>query len=455
MQRDTLVHDLTKGSVSKKLLLFSIPFILSNLLQVIYNLVDMIIVGQYVGSIGLSAVTNGGDITALATLICMGLSSAGQVIISQYVGAGNHVGIQKAIGTMFSFLTGLSLVVMLLGLWSADWLLRVMNVPQEAVAMARDYVIVCMWGMIFIFGYNVVSAVLRGMGDSIRPLVIIAVAAVLNLMLDLLFVGMWNMGVYGAALATVISQGVSYVSALLYLFAKREAFGFDFRLRSFRISYKTLLEILRLGFPLALQFCAVTLSKLFINSYVNTYGVIVSAVNGVGTKIGQSASIVTQGLGMAGTSMIGQCFGARKLERIRKVVYVSLGLGLFFTLTLSALMALYPEEIFGLFNRDPEVMVMAHSYVVIAVLNFNAFALRQPMMALINGIGNGALTMVIGLLDGVVARVGLAVWMGISLDMGIMGFWYGGVLASYVPFVVGGIYFWTGLWMKKKPLVQT
>jgi putative MATE family efflux protein len=329
-----------------------------------------------------------------------------------------------------------------------DWLLLKLNIPPEAYDEAREYCIVCFQGMLFIFGYNIVSAILRGMGNSKYPLMIIIAATVINLILDLLFVGKLNMGVRGAALATIIGQGMSFVGSMIYLLQKKEAFGFDFKPGSFIIDFTALKFLLKLGIPLALQFGTVNISKLFVSSWINSYGLIVSAVNGIGTKIGLAGSIVTNGFGSAGAVMIGQNFGAGKTNRIVKIIYISFVWGLIFTLTLSIINILFPEQIFRLFNNDPRVLAMSHDYVIIAVLNFIGFALRTPMMALMNGLGNGRLAIVVGILDGVVARVGLAMLMGISMGMGFMGFWYGNVLAGYIPFVIGGIYFWSGLWKK-------
>jgi putative MATE family efflux protein len=390
----------------------------------------------------------------IGTIFCIGFSSAGQIMISQHIGKGNREGVRKTIGTMFSFLMLFSVFITLVGILCMDLLLDAINVPIEAYSGAQSYCRVCFYGMVFIYGYNIVSAILRGMGDSKHPFIFIATAALINFILDLIFIAVLGLGPWGAALATVAGQGISFLASLVYLYRKRDAFEFEFKKKSFIIDITTLKDLVKLGLPMAMQHCAVVFSKLFVNSYINAYGLIMSAVNAIGTKIGTSANIVTQALGTASTSMIGQNFGAGKQKRIRKILYVSTGCGLIFTMVLSLLMILFPEGIFGLFDRNPDVLRSSHIYVIIAVLHFNASALRCPMMALVNGVGNALLSFVIGVTDGIIGRICLAILLGVTFDMGIRGFWFGDVFASYIPFVIGGLYFWMGLWKRRKLAVH-
>ncbi len=448
-----MIRDLTTGSVAKKLLWFAIPFMLSNLLQTIYNLVDMVVVGQFVGSHGLSAVSIGGEALNLVTFIGMGFTSAGQIMISQYVGRQDHAAVRRTIGTMFTGILASSLVVTAGFLLFARQLLDALNTPAEAYAQALDYSVVCFAGTFFIFGYNIVSAILRGMGDSKRPFYFIALAAVTNLVLDLVFVAGLGMEAMGAALATVIGQALSFLCSLVYLYRRRESFGFDFKLRSFRPDGEAAKLLLRLGFPMCLQFCAISISQMFVNSYINAYGVVASAVTGVGNKLGQIASVVTTSLNTAGSAMAGQNFGAGKPERVSRIMGVIAIVGCAFCAVLSVVIVAAPEAVFSLFNTDPDVLAMAREYVPIAVLIFFGFAARSPFIALINGQGFAALSLVMGLIDGMVARVGLALLLGITFDMGIMGFWLGNAIAGYSPLLIGGVYYFSGLWKRHKLLI--
>ena len=446
----TMARDLTQGSVTKLLLTFAFPLLCSNLLQTVYNMVDMVVIGQFVGKTGLSAVSIGGDVLGLLTFLVMGFSNAGQVLLSQYIGAGRYDRVKGTIGTMFTLTFGMALVLSVACGLFLDRFLILMNTPEECLQYAWDYSFICILGLVFIYGYNLVSAILRGMGDSKHPLMFIAVATVVNLVLDLAFVAGLGMGPGGAALATVIGQGVSFIWAIIYLYRRKEAFGFDFKLSSFRPDRAVLPQLVKLGLPMCLQSAAIHLSMLFVNSYINSYGVVASAVTGVGNKLGSITAVVTNALSTAGSSMVGQNLGAEKYHRVPKVIGVSAVLDMAFALVLTALTVFFPRAIFGLFNSDPEVLDMAMTYIPVAVLLYIGFAARSPFFALINGSGNAKLNLIVGLLDGVVCRVGLAMLMGLVMDMGIMGFWLGNAFAGYVPFLIGGVYFLTGRWKRKR-----
>ena len=446
---DTLIRDLTQGSVTRLLLIFAFPLLCSNLLQTVYNMVDMIVIGQFVGREGLSAVSIGGDVLHFLTFLVMGFSNAGQVILSQYIGAGNRDRIRGTIGTMFTvtFISAVGLtIVCYLGL---DAFLHAMNTPEECFDYARQYGLTCVLGLVFIYGYNLVSAILRGMGDSKHPFIFIAVATAVNLVLDLVFVAGLGMGPFGAALATVIGQGVSFLWAIFYLYRHKESFGFDFKPASFKPDPEVLPKLIRLGLPMILQSAAINFSMLFVNSYINSYGVVASAVTGVGNKLGSITAVVTNALSTAGSSMVGQNLGAEKYHRVPKIIGVSMVIDLAFAALLSFLTICFPRTIFGLFNSDPQVLDMAMTYIPVAVLLYVGFAMRSPFFALINGSGNAKLNLIVGLLDGVICRVGLAMLMGLAMGMGIMGFWLGNAFAGYMPFLIGGVYFLTGKWKRR------
>ncbi|MCD7844622.1 MAG: MATE family efflux transporter [Oscillospiraceae bacterium] len=452
MAGKSLINDYTSGPVAKQLLGFAWPFMVSNLLQTAYNLVDMMVVGRFVGAAGLSAVSVGADLLHFYTFIGMGFCNAGQVIISQYVGLGDRKGLSKIVGTMFTFILGLSLVVAALGLAGVDAIMGWLNVPAEALDSCRAYTVCCTAGLLFSFGYVMVAAILRGMGDAKRPLIFVAVASVLNVALDVLLVSQ-GMGTLGAALATVIAQGTSFLFSLVYLWRRRERLGFDFQLRDLIPDRRNLGLLLRLGIPMMIQSCAISVSTLFVSSRINAYGVTVSAVTGVGSKLSAIASIITLALSQAGATMVGQNFAARKPERVQKTLVTAILLGGAFAVLLSAVMVLWPEQVFALFNSEPEVLAMSHAYVGIAVLNFFGWACRGPSTALCNGMGFPAMNFILGLIDGVVMRIGLCLLLGEVFQMGVQGYWLGSALAGYAFFIVMFPYFLSGKWKTRQPPV--
>ena len=247
------IVDLTSGSIVRTLLSFSWPLILANLLQIVYNMVDMVIIGQYVGSSGLSAVSCGGDITNLTTTLCMGFTSAGQILFSQQVGCGDTRNLSKLVGTICSFFAIIAVCISTVGIAGIDFLLDLLNVPVEAYVQAREYSVCCLAAMIFVFGYNTTSAILRGMGDSVHPLIFIAISAVTNLILDIWLVAKLGMGPKGAALATALGQALSCIISTAYLYRKQADFSLVLDAGVFKPDWDKVKVICRLGIPLALQ----------------------------------------------------------------------------------------------------------------------------------------------------------------------------------------------------------
>ena len=453
MSSATLTKDLTTGRPFHQLLSFSFPFVISNLLQQAYNLADMAIVGRFIGSEGLTAASAGGEIAMFYLFLCMGFSSAGQIIIAQNVGIGNRKGVSRTIGTLFTLQFIISVLLTFVSIAFCDGFLRLINVPDEAFAMAHDYSLVLFAGMIPVFGYNTIGSILRGMGDSKHPMIFIALSASLNIVLDIVFVCPLKMGCFGAALATVLSQTVAFIVSVVFLYRRREAFGFDFKLKSFAMDRIILRSIFSLGFPLTLQNAAICISMLYVNSYINAMGVVAAAATAVGNKVIMLATIITQALSTAGSSIVAQNFAAGKHDRLTKTLVYILILGIAYCGIMGLLLMTFPELIFGVFDKNPEVLALSHVYAPIGAINFIGFASRAPAMAFINGIGFSRLSFLTGFIDGIVARIGLSLLFGVTMGMGISGFWLGSALAGYVFFVVGLVYYAMGTWRKRKTLV--
>ena len=443
------IRDFTSGSITKQLIVFASPLFLSNLLQIIYNMVDMVIVGAVDGTAGISAVSIGGDVTALLTFVGMGFGNAGQVIIARYIGAGERRRLGKFVGTMTSFLLLSAAVISVIGLLLRDPLLIMMSTPGEAYQGALEYSVVCMIGLVFIYGYNVISGILRGMGDSKHPFIFIGIAASLNVLLDLVLVAWLGMGPCGAALATVISQGVSFLISAVFLYVRRRSFELEMSPRDLvRWDGGMLAELCRLGAPMAIKTASIQISKLFVNSWINSYGIAISAFAGIANKISSVANLISSAMNTAGSTMVGQNIAAGRLDRVRRILVnlavITLGVAAVFSLAI----ILFPSEIFGLFDKNPEVLAIGDGYVYIAVLLFIAGALRAVANALLNGSGDYKMNFVTAILDGIVMRIGLALLFGLVLDMQHYGFWLGDAIAGFTPFLIGAAFYISGRWKR-------
>ena len=447
------IKDFTKGNVTKQLVVFAWPLFLSNLLQVVYNMVDMMVVGKVLGKAGISAVSVGGDVSHFLTFIAMGFANAGQVLIARYIGGRQRDRIGKFVGTMSGFLMACAIILSTVGLIFQNPILRLMNTPDEAFAVAAAYSMVCLLGFIFLFGYNVVSAIHRGMGDSRHPFIFLSVAAILNLVLDVVFVVFLDMGAGGAALATVISQAVSFISCVIFLAKHSTEFELNIRLRDFIVWNKEMLiELIKLGFPMAIKSASVQVSKLFVNSWINSYGVAVSAFAGIANKISSIANLISNAMNTAGSTMVGQNIAAGEFARVKKILSRLAVITVTVAIILSAVFCLFPEEIFGIFtdSGDTDVLAIAAGYVPIAILLFFGAAMRAIMNALINGSGNYKVNFATAILDGIVLRIGLAILFGLVFDMRHYGFWLGDALAGFTPFFIGLVFYFTGAWKKGK-----
>jgi putative MATE family efflux protein len=449
-QKQSNIKDFTTGNVPKQLVSFATPLFLSSLLQIVYNMVDMIIVGQKLGKVGLSAVSVGGDVTSFLTFIAMGFSSAGQVIISQYLGSGQKEKISRFIGTMLNFLMGIALLISIVCMFLRRQMLTVMNTPPEAFSEAMNYSTICIAGLVFIYGYNIVSAVLRGMGDSVRPFIFIGIAAVGNVILDVLFVLVMGMGSRGAALATVLSQAFSFMSCAAYIFRNKAKYDLSLtRAELTAIDTAMLSGLVKLGLPMAIKFASVMTSKLFVNAFVNSYGVAVSAFSGIAHKIGSITNLLSNAFNTAGSSMVGQNIGAERYERVGAIMRSIFAITVSIDTVLSALMILFPAQIIGLFTSEPDVISIGIRYVPIAVLTFYSSAARSGMNALINGSGNYRVNFATAILDGIIMRIGLALLFGLALGMKHYGFWLGDALAGFTPFFIGIVFYFSGRWKQK------
>jgi len=445
----TQIRDFTRGNITKQLVGFAWPLFLSNLLQVVYNMVDMIIVGKVLGKTGTSAVAVGGDVSAFLIFVAMGFSAAGQVLIAKYIGSKQSEKIGKFVGTMTGFLMVCAVLISAVALIFQNGILKLMNTPAESYAGAADYSATCMIGLVFIYGYNIVSAVLRGMGDSKHPFVFIAIAAVLNVVLDILFVIVIPMGPGGAALATVISQAVSFITCAIFLLKNKEQFALNVTFKDFVKWDRTMLvSLVKLGAPMAIKSAAIQFSKLFVNSWINSYGVEVSAFAGIANKISSISNLVSNAMNTAGSTMVGQNIAAKEFGRVKKILLSLAVITLSIATLISAVIILFPDAVFGIFTDDEQVLSIAGKYIPVAVMLFFGSSMRAIMNALINGSGNYKINFATAILDGIVMRIGLALLFGLALDMKHYGFWLGDALAGFTPFWIGLVFYLTGNWKK-------
>lgn len=353
-------NDLTEGSVAKKLILFSLPLIGAYLLQSLYSMADMLIVSRLAGTYSMSGVNIVAQVGQVVTGVAFGFLSGTTVIVAQYLGAGKKEAQQKIIETSFAFIFWLSVVSTAVLLLLTDPLLQLLQTPAECYREARNYYVIYMAGTVFVFFYNTISSVLRGMGDSRNPLYFVIVSTVLNIALDLIFVGPLKLGAAGAALATVISQAISVLLAVLHL--RRIGFSFDFNPKSFRIDKEQLRLLFKLGTPAALQETLLNVSLVFLVAAANSLGVYESAAVGIGSKINVIFILPVCALNVALATMVGQNIGAGKMDQAMTATRLELLYSAVYSAVICAIMWVFSKELMMIFTDDPQTLAVGADY---------------------------------------------------------------------------------------------
>ncbi|MBQ9890256.1 MAG: MATE family efflux transporter [Firmicutes bacterium] len=454
MAKKEMVRDLTEGSIAKNLITYAAPLFVANSLQAIYNVVDLIVVGQVDGGESMAAVSIGGELIHLITFLVMGFAMAGQMIIAQFVGAGKRESITKMIGTMFTVTFFLATAMLIACLLLGDSILHLLNTAPEAFDLAKSYYITCITGIYFISGYNIICAILRGMGDSLRPFIFIGVASVLNIILDIWFVAGFGWSTFGAALATVIGQSVSFFAALIYLYRHRDAFGFDFKWKSFRVHREVLGPLIKLGIPMSIQMAAITFSKTLLARWINASGWEYTALSGIYNKLSMFIGIVSNSFTTAGAANVAQNIGAAKYERVPRILgivaLITGGICAFAAL----LVVLFPTALFSLFTEDVRVLEISGVLVAPIVICFIGACARAVGFSLINGSGNSRMNLMIAIFDGIIARIGLSYLLGFVMELSCKGFWLGDGFAGYMPLIVAIVFFITGRWKRNDHIIK-
>ncbi len=454
--RSNVIRDLTEGPLVRQLLLFALPIMGANLLQSLYTLVDLWAVGKFANEAAISAVSNSGQIVSLIHAVGIGLGNGGLVLISQQVGAKDYRRLSTTIGTLLSFCVLSSTLIAALGALGTNLWMDLLRMPDEARGPAISYLLICCLGAPFMSASGTLCAILRGVGDSKRPMFILLASALSNVVMDVWFVAGLGWGAAGAAWATIIAQAVGAFYALYCVYRRREQLGFDFRPASFRIHGPTLKVILKLGTPLVIMSASITISMMVVTSFVNTFGVSASAITGIGAKLNSLVSVVTSSMQTAVGSMVAQNFAAGRIDRVRRVNAVSNLVCILFFAVVGAVSFFFPVQIIGIFTQatDTGVLALATPYMRAAFWLYLAFCLMATSLGHINGVGFTTLNLIIAVLDGVIGRIGLSLLFGLVLDWGVEGFWWGNSLAAFISVFMGLGYYFFGHWEKRELMLQ-
>lgn len=435
---------LTKGSIFKSLMIFSFPFLLASLLQAFYGAADLFVVGQYADSAAVSAVAIGSQVMQTITGVILGITTGGTILIGQYLGARREKDMAKTIGTIICVFGLFSVVLTILMVLFTNPIARIMHTPAEAMKYTQQYIFVCSCGIPFIIGYNAVSGILRGMGDSKTPLYFIAIACVINITVDIILVDFFKMGAVGAAAATVGAQGISFLLAVLFLWKK--GFPFEFGKKYILLFPQKAKIIFHLGLPIALQDGLINISFLLITTIINTMGLTASAAVGVVEKIIVFAMLPPTAFASAIAVTTAQNIGAGKIERAQKSLYAGIACSLVMGIAFWIYSQISPESITSLFSNDKEVIYTAAAYLKSYSLDCILVCFIFCMNSFFSGCGHPIFPMVHSLIATFLIRIPVSFFLSRIEGITLYKIGFGAPLATFISLIMCIIYMKYGSW---------
>lgn len=442
----TANYELTEGVIWKQLLLFFFPIMLGSFFQQLYNTADTVIVGQFVGKEALAAVGATGQPIQLLVGFFVGISSGSTVIISQFFGAKRTQDIEKAIHTSVALSLAGGLLFMLIGLALSGPILLAMNTPADCFDSALLYIRIYFLGMIPTFLYNMGTCILRALGDSKSPMYILIACCIVNILLDLLLVPVMELGIIGAALATILSQLLSAVLVAISLIRKKSMFTFRFRKLNF--APNMLGRILLIGFPTGLQSATYSISNVVVQSGVNSFGTDMVAAWSAFSKMDSIFWMISGAFGIAVTTFVGQNFGAKNFDRIRKSVRISLSMEFAAAAFSSLLFLAAGPYLLKIFTNDADVLACGMQLIHLLTPFYALFACIEIFSGAIRGVGEALYPMLVSIFGVCLFRV---VWMLFILPLhhtiGMIAICY--PVSWGITSVIFLIYYLRGNWLKR------
>lgn len=394
--------DMTQGTIWKQLIYFAFPLLIGNLFQQLYNTVDSVVVGNFVSTEALAAV---GSVTPIINMLVgffSGLATGAGVVISQFFGAKNGQMLHKAVHTTLLMTVGLGVIFTFIGIFMTPLMLNLMSTPADVFDGAALYLRIYFGGVLGLMLYNMVSGILRAVGDSKRPLYFLILSSLLNVVLDLAFVIVFHMGIAGVAIATIIAQFIS--AFLLLVVLARSDEDYKLVLRDLKMDTEILKRIVRIGLPAGLQMAVTSFSNVFVQSYINRFGSACMAGWTSYSKIDQFVLLPMQSLSLSATTFVGQNLGAGNLSRAKKGTRVSMAISVAITAVLTVLLIAFSSQLLMLFNQDENVLYYGNIFIRYLAPFYVICCINQIFAGSLRGAGDATGPMIIMLLSFVVFR---------------------------------------------------
>ncbi len=439
------MKDLTNGSERKLIFQFALPMLMGNVFQQLYNIVDSIIVGNFIGKEALAAV--GASFPIIFTMIALiiGIASGSTIVIAQFFGARDYQTVRKMIDTLLIFLFFASLLVTIIGITFTEQILRIIQLPEDIIPQAKAYLDIYLAGMIVFFGFNGISAILRGLGDSKTPMYFLIISTLLNIGLDLLFVLVFKWGIKGVAIATILSQGIAFISAIIYLNSTHKIISF--RLKNLTFDMGLFKKSFRIGLPTGIQHTFVSLGMMAVLTIVNLFGTNVIAAYSVVLRINSIATLPAMNFAAALATFVGQNLGAGKTHRAIKGLKETILMSSLVSVSVSILVIVFGKFLMVLFTPDPEVIRIGKEYLMIVGSFYIIFSIMFSINGALRGAGDTLIPMFITLLSLWFIRVPVAYLLSKSIDE--TGIWWAFPIGWLAGAVISYLYYLTGRWKTK------
>ncbi len=445
------MKDLTEGGETGTIIAFALPMLIGNVFQQFYNMVDSVIVGNFVGTTALAAVGIAFPVIFLMISLVMGLTMGTTVLVAQYFGAKDEAKVRAAVDTGYITLFWSGLAMSVVGVLSTDAILTALKVPADVFPEASAYLRVIFAGLLTMFGYNAVSAIFRGLGDSRTPLYLLIAASLLNVALDLLFVVAFGWGVPGVAWATVISQGASFAGGLAYANRKNRLVSLSFKELAF--DGEIFRHSLRIGLPTGIQQTMVSLGMMALTRIVNGHGTATIAAFAGASRLDSFASMPAMNLSQALSTFTGQNMGAGKTERVKRGHLSALAVGSAISIAVGAAVFIFGKPLMGMFTRDAEVMAIGARYLTIVGATYLLFSTMFINNGVMRGAGDAFIPMINTVLALWVVRIPCAMLFSGPLGMGSDGIWWS-VPAGWLMGAVFSTWYYLGGRWKRKAVVK-
>lgn len=442
---------MTEGSIFKQILFFSVPLIIGNLFQQLYNTVDSIVVGNFIGDNALAAVNSSGSIVHLLISFFMGLSMGGGVILSNYFGAKNEEGVHKAVHTTFALTLVSGVLATIIGVAFTPTILKLVNVDPEVMADSVLYLRIYFMGILGLIVYNMSCGMLRAVGDSKHPLYFLIISTVINVVLDIVFVAVFNWGIAGVAYATLIAQFVSAILAVRQLVCTNQMYKLE--LKKIYFHRDTLKKIIKIGLPSAFQNAIVSLSNVVVQANINSFGKEAMAGAGSYTRVDGFALMPVMSFSMALTTFVGQNIGAKKYDRVKKGAKIGVLISCATILIISVFLLAFAPQVMSIFSKNPNVIAYGKTMMYSVVPGYLFVAISHSLAGVLRGAGLTKIPMYVMVSCWCICRI---LWISITVKMfnNIVFVFLGWPVTWVLSATILIIYYKRAKWLKEEAYIE-